>query len=67
MAQKQVRICDRCGLEREFFSTTEWTEVTIALPILEGKAQETKHDLCDSCTSALRAFVTTTPARAEGR
>lgn len=57
MAQKQVRICDRCGAEREYFSTTDWTVVKISEPIIEGKEQAVEHDLCGPCTNALRHFI----------
>lgn len=57
MAQKQVRVCDRCGLERVYFSTTDWTQVKIISPKFEGKEQETEYDLCGQCTTALRSFI----------
>lgn len=58
MGQKQVRICDRCGAEKIFFSTADWTVIKISLPILEGKEQSKEYDLCGSCTNALRTWIT---------
>lgn len=57
MGQKQVRICDRCGTEKIFFSTTDWTVVKISLPMFEGKEQSKEYDLCNSCTNQFRTWV----------
>lgn len=57
MAQKQVRICDRCDKQQDHVSTTDWTVVKIALPALDGKEREDTYDLCDKCTYGFRCFI----------
>ncbi len=57
MAEKSVRICDRCGLERTYFATVDLVVVKIVAPRFEGQTAEKAHDLCGPCEIALNTFL----------
>lgn len=61
MSTKTVRVCDRCGKERDMFATTEWSETIIEMPAFENQERREKFDLCDLCTNAVKAFLISTP------
>jgi hypothetical protein len=40
MATRQMRVCDRCGKEVDYFNSVGWSECSITLPQYEGKMDE---------------------------
>lgn len=63
MAKREVRVCDRCGKEVDYFNSVGWSVATITLPKYEGKLDEATFDLCTRCTGDVKAYVVTTPSQ----
>lgn len=63
MATRQMRVCDRCSKQVDYFNSTDWSVTSITLPEFQGKSDEVKFDLCGQCTSAVKSFIMATPPK----
>lgn len=56
MAEKIIRVCDRCKTEAVLYNTTAWETATFTKPTL-GVGEPVKYDLCGKCATAVKVFI----------
>lgn len=58
MAEKIVKICDRCKAESVLYNTASWEACTFHKLALGNPAGDSvKYDLCGTCTNATKLFI----------
>lgn len=57
MAEKIVKVCDRCQVESILFNTSSWETVTFHKLVLgKPEGESVKYDLCGKCAPMVKVY-----------
>lgn len=58
VAEKIVKVCDRCGAESILFNTSQWATVTFhRLKLGNPDGDQVKYDLCGTCAPQVQVYA----------